>query len=188
MEVKSRTRSRDCDIGRTSGTHDDMEEYSRSVQTDRPKAQVSTSIVQRLTSKFESKQKGTQVPIVQRVQKTVEEPRVHENKKRKTLFVSIASGDEAEDGNRERVSDDPMSRPGRRIQVDGRDRRARPRTRDSQSDACRVGPRLSRREERVDASPRICWSSGPQRKVHRNQGGNCGQKTGQNGARTTRSC
>ena len=115
VEVKSRTRSRDCDTGRTAGTHEDMKQYSRSA--DRPQAQVSTSIVQRLTSKFETKQKGSQVPTVQRVQKTVEVPRVqyidkvvdilveaarqdtqHENKKRKTLFVNIASGDEAEDG------------------------------------------------------------------------------------------
>ena len=79
MEVKSRTRSRDCDTGRTA--------------------------------------KGSQVPTAQRVQRTVEVPRVqyidkvvdilveaarqdtqHENKKRKTLFVNIASGDEVEDG------------------------------------------------------------------------------------------
>ena len=115
VEVKSRTRSRDCDTGRTARTHEDMKEHSRSA--DRPKAQVSTSIVQRLKSKFEAKQKGSQVPTVQRVQKTVEVPRVqyidkvvdipveaarqdtqHENKKRKTFFVNIASGDEAEDG------------------------------------------------------------------------------------------
>ena len=112
VEVKSRTRSRDCDTGRTAGTHEEVIEYSRSA--DRPKAQVSTSIAQRLKSKFEAKQKGSQVPTVQ---KTVEVPRVqyidkvvdipveaarqdtqHENKKRKTLFVSIASGDEAADG------------------------------------------------------------------------------------------
>ena len=92
-----------------------MKEYSRSA--DRSKAQMSTSIVQRLTSKFEAEEKGSQVPTVQRVQKRVEVPRVqyidkvvdipveaarqdtqHENKKRKTLFVSIASTDEAEDG------------------------------------------------------------------------------------------
>ena len=30
VEVKSRTRSRDCDNGRTAGTHEDMKEYSRS--------------------------------------------------------------------------------------------------------------------------------------------------------------
>ena len=114
VEVKSRTRSRDYDTGRTSGIHEDMKEYCQSA--DRPKAQMSTSIVQGLKSKFEAKQKGSQVPSVQRVQKTVEVPRVqyidkvvdipveaarqdtqHENKKRKTLFVSIASGDEAED-------------------------------------------------------------------------------------------
>ena len=86
--------------------------------------------------------------------------------------------------NRERVSDDPMSRPGRRVRADGRDRRARPRTRDSPTDACRVGPRLARREERADASSRTCWNSGSQRKIRRNQGGNCGQETGQHGART----
>ena len=113
--MKSWTRSRDCDTGRTAETHEDMKEYFRSA--DRPKAQVSTTIVQKLKSKFEAKQKGSQVPTVQRVQKTVEVPRVqyidkvvdilveaarqdthHENKKRKTLFVNIASGDEAEDG------------------------------------------------------------------------------------------
>ena len=112
-----------------------MKEHSRSAN--KPKAQMSTSIVQRLKSKFEAEEKGSQVPTVQRVQKTVEVPRVqyidkvvdipveaarqdtqHENKKRKTLFVSIASGDEAP----ERVSDDPMSRPGRRVHADGRDR------------------------------------------------------------------
>ena len=73
--------------------------------------------MQRLKSKCEAKEKGSQVTTVQRVQKTVEVPRVqhidrvldipveaarqdtqHENKKRKTLFVNIASGDEAEDG------------------------------------------------------------------------------------------
>ena len=115
VEVKSRTRSRDCDTGRTARTHEDMKEYSRTA--DRLKAQVSTSIVQRLKSKFEAEQKGSQVPTVQRVQKTVEVPRVQyidkvvhipveaarqdtqrENQKRKTLFVNIASGDEAEDG------------------------------------------------------------------------------------------
>ena len=150
VEVKSRTSSRDYDTGRTAGIHEDM-------SADRPKAQMSTSIVQELKSKFEAKQKGSQVPNVQRVQKTVEVPRVqyidkvadipldvqrqgstnqapqyidevvdvpvptqsiaptipdtddlclhetadedgleHENKKRKTLIVNIASGDEAE--------------------------------------------------------------------------------------------
>ena len=83
--------------------------------------------MQRLKSKFEAKQKGpqypwsaperAQVPTIQSVQKTVEVPRVqyidkvvdilvaatrqdtqHENKIRKTLFVNIASVDEAEDG------------------------------------------------------------------------------------------
>ena len=108
-EVKSRTRSRDCDTGRTAGTHEDMKEHSP-VQHRPSKPRLSTS-------KFEAKQKGSQVPTVQRVQKTVEVPRVqyidkvvdipveaarqdtqHENKKRNTLFVNIASGDEAEDG------------------------------------------------------------------------------------------
>ena len=65
VEVKSRTSSRDCDTGRTAGTREDMKE-----------AQMSTSIVQRLKSKFEAEEKGSQVPTVQRVQKTVEVPRV----------------------------------------------------------------------------------------------------------------
>ena len=107
-----------------AGTHEDMKEYSPS--SDRPQAQVSTSAAQRLKSKFEAKQKGsqypqsaperTQVPTAQKVQKTVEVPRVqyidkvvdtpaeaarqdtqHENKKRKTLVVNNASGGEAED-------------------------------------------------------------------------------------------
>ena len=92
-----------------------MKEYSPSA--DRPKAQVSTSVVQRLKSKFEAKQNGSQVPTVQRLQETVEVPRLqyidkvvdipveaarqdtqHENKKRKTLVVNIASGDEPEEG------------------------------------------------------------------------------------------
>ena len=85
--------------GRTAGTHDgsplsssfngkpshdeDMKEYSQGA--DGPKAQVSTSVVQRLKSKFEAKQKGpqylraperAQVPTVQSAQKTVEVPRV----------------------------------------------------------------------------------------------------------------
>ena len=74
VEVKSRTRSRDCGNGRPARTHEDMKEYSRSA--DRPKAQMSTSIVQRLKSKFEVEEKRSQVPTVQRVQKTVEVPRV----------------------------------------------------------------------------------------------------------------
>ena len=69
VEVKSRTSSRDYDTGRTAGIHED-------ISADRPKAQMSTSIVQELKSKFEAKQKGSQVPTVQRVQKTVEVPRV----------------------------------------------------------------------------------------------------------------
>ena len=67
VEVKSRTSSRDYDTG--LGFHEDM-------SADRPKAQMSTSIVQEPKSKFEAKQKGSQVPTVQRVQKTVEVPRV----------------------------------------------------------------------------------------------------------------
>ena len=40
----------------------------------------------------------------------------------KTLFVSIASGDEAEDGRtRERAGNDPKSRPGRGVHAGGRD-------------------------------------------------------------------
>ena len=145
VEVKSRTRSRDYDTGRTAGIHEDM-------SADRPKAQMSTSIVQELKSKFEAKQKGSQVPTVQRVQKTVEVARVQ--------YIDKVVGQ-----NRERVSDYPMLRPGRRAHADGhgRDRRARPRTRDNPSD--RMGPRLARREERADASPRTCWNSGPQRKM-----------------------
>ena len=113
-----------------------MKEYYPSA--DRPKAQVSTSIVQELKSKFEAEQRGPQHPQngqeradlknqrqIPGVQKTVAAPRVqyidkvldipvdvqrqvsavhaaqqgtqHENKKTKTLFVNIASGDEAED-------------------------------------------------------------------------------------------
>ena len=44
-----------------------------------------------------------------------------------------------------------------------------------------------RREERSRACPRASWSSDPQRDARRNQSGNCGQKTGQDGARTGRS-
>ena len=39
----------------------------------------------------------------------------------------------------------------------------------------------------LGACPRANRSSGPQRKVRRNQGGNCGQKIGQDGARADRS-
>ena len=120
--MKSRTCSRDCDTERTAGTHEDKKEYSRSA--DRPKAQVNTSIVQRIKSKFEAKQRGSQVPTVQRVQKTVEVLRVQ--------YI-------------DKVVDIPVEAA----------------------------------EERADASPRTCWNSGPQRKIRRNQGGNCGQKTGQ---------
>ena len=125
LEVKSRTRSSDHDTGRTAGSYEDIKEYSPIAN--RPKAQVCSPVVQRLKSKCEAKQKGpqypqsaperAQVPTIQSVQKTVEVPRVqyidkvvdipveaagqdtqHENKKRKTLFVNVASGGEAEDG------------------------------------------------------------------------------------------
>ena len=154
MELKSRTRSRDCDTGRTSETHEDMKEYSRSA--DRPKAQVSTSIVQGLKSKFEAKQKGSQVPTAQRVQKTVKVPRVQyidkvvDIQKRKTLFVNIASGDEAEDRtDNESAMTRCFVQEEESMLMDGTDT-AMPRERDNPSDACRVGPRLPRREERVD--------------------------------------
>ena len=101
---------------------------------------MSTSIVQELKSKLEAKQKGSQVPFVQRVQKTVEEPRVqyidkvvdipveaarqdtqHENKKRKSLIVDIASGDEAEEDPEKEQEMTQSLVQGGRVDGDGRD-------------------------------------------------------------------
>ena len=78
----------------------------------------------------------------------------------KTLFVSIASSDEAEDEPRQVAGDDPKSRPGG-------------------SPADDVASDMTDVKNDLVQVRGAARSSGPQRKVRRNQGGDCGQKTGQ---------
>ena len=66
----------------------------------------------------------------------------------KTLFVSIASGDEAED-EPDKQQDMTLSLVQGGESIGGRDRRTKPRTQDSPGGARRVGPRIARGKKEV---------------------------------------
>ena len=103
---------------------------------------------------------------------------------RKTVFISIASGDEAEDGP---DKEQEKSRPRGGVHAGGRDRRASTERELVQAVHAEWARELREvRKKFADACPRDARSSGSQRKVCRKQGGSCGQTTGQDGAGTTR--
>ena len=62
---------------------------------------------------------------------------------RETLFVSIASDDEVEDGAEKEQEMTRSLVQGRGVHAGGRDRRAKPRPRDGPGSAHRVGPRTA---------------------------------------------
>ena len=119
----------------------------------------------------------------------------------KTIFMSIASGDEAEDGSdKEQEMTRCHVQGGESMLVDETDAESpgRQMVQVVHAEWSQELPEVQKKfaddmaSEMTDVKNELAWprdarSSGPQRKVRRNQGGNCGQTTGQDGAGTTRS-
>ena len=83
VEVKSRTCSRDYDIGRTAGIHEDMSAV-------RPKAQMNTSILQKFKSKFESNRRVHKFPLFRGCRTRLKQPRVQYIDKVVDILVEAA--------------------------------------------------------------------------------------------------